>query len=77
MAEIPVVVGYRLGGVAIDAFPNRAADLEAVEPIYETWPGWSDATREGMKPFLDRLREHIDCDVSLISNGPARSEVDR
>ena len=40
LEEIPVCVGYRLCGKAIDEMPATYRALEAIEPVYEKLPGW-------------------------------------
>ncbi len=44
--EIKVATSYRLpDGSTIDTFPADAEVAEALEPIYETRPGWSSSHR--------------------------------
>ncbi len=43
--EIKVCVGYRLGGKTLDHLPVDANEQAAIEPVYETIPGWSKSTR--------------------------------
>ena len=40
LPEIKICTGYKLRGEEIPYFPGRLEDLEQVEPIYETVPGW-------------------------------------
>ena len=42
--EIAICTGYRLNGTTIDHYPSNASDQAAVEPIYETMPGWHEST---------------------------------
>jgi adenylosuccinate synthase len=39
--EVAICTGYKLRGETLDYYPSNAADQAAVEPIYETMPGWS------------------------------------
>ena len=39
--EIRICTGYTLRGETLDHFPAHAADQAAVEPVYETMPGWT------------------------------------
>ena len=44
LPEIKVCVGYELDGQRIDILPLDADDIVACEPIYETFPGWTEST---------------------------------
>ena len=38
--EFKVCTGYRIDGLPLPAYPDRVDVLAAVEPVYETLPGW-------------------------------------
>ena len=42
--QIPVCVGYRIGGQEVCDMPPTVAEIEKIEPVYECVPGWSTAT---------------------------------
>ena len=42
--EVKVCTGYRLDGEPIDYYPDISDVLGAVEPVYETLPGWKQST---------------------------------
>jgi adenylosuccinate synthase len=44
LPEIKVCTGYKLGARSIDVLPLDADEIEACEPIYETFAGWSEKT---------------------------------
>src|SRR5439155_18573284 len=44
MEEIPVCVGYKLDGKALDHVPALVEDTERLSPVYEWLPGWSTKT---------------------------------
>ena len=82
--EIRVCTAYRLGDRVLTHLPATAAAQAAVEPIYESLPGWSTSTRGarewGQLPgaaikYVRRLEELIDCPVSLVSTSPEREDV--
>ena len=56
--EIKVCVGYKLDGKRIDRLPAGADAQARVEPIYETFEGWSeiDARRALAGPTCRRRR---------------------
>ena len=82
--EIKVCVGYKLNGREIDYFPAGLTDQAAVEPIYESMPGWKDSTRgarswadlpaEAVK-YVRRLEELVGKPCALVSTSPEREDV--
>lgn len=84
LEEIKVCVGYRLNGKEIDYFPAGLTDQAAVEPIYETMPGWSESTKgarswaqlpaEAVK-YVRRLEELVGRPCALVSTSPEREDV--
>jgi adenylosuccinate synthase len=82
--QIPVCVGYRLGGEVVRDFPCDLASLEAAEPVFETFPGWkrstvgivdeADLPREA-REYIAFLEEEIGVPMPLISTGPRREET--
>jgi adenylosuccinate synthase len=85
--EIKLCVAYRLNGKLLDEMPLDPDDLMAVEPVYETLPGWParaagavPATRiadlpETAQRYLARITELAGAAPSIVSWGPARSET--
>lgn len=82
--EIPVCTGYRLNGRVTDEVPATSKGLEAVEPVYETVPGWKGSTRGavsydalpgGAKRYLDFLSKQVGVEIGCISTGPERNET--
>nr|WP_233353648.1 adenylosuccinate synthase [Hellea balneolensis] len=84
MAELKICVGYKLDGKIVKRLPAGAANQAAVEPIYESMPGWQGSTRgarswadlpaEAVK-YVRRLEELIGCPVSMVSTSPEREDV--
>ncbi|MBS1828058.1 MAG: adenylosuccinate synthase [Acidobacteria bacterium] len=82
--EIQVCTGYRLNGRVTDEVPATSKELEAVEPVYETVPGWKGSTRgatsyealpDGAKRYLDFLSAQVGVEIGCISTGPERNET--
>ena len=81
---IKVCVGYRLDGTVIQHLPAGQTAQAAVEPVYETFPGWTESTR-GARSWADlpanavkyvrRLEELIETPVSLLSTSPERDDT--
>ncbi len=84
LKEIPVCVGYKIGGKMIDEMPATFRGMESIEPVYETMPGWLTTTRgiseydklpDGALRYLDYLQEKSGVEVGGVSTGPERTET--
>lgn len=82
--ELKICTGYRLGNEVLDYLPATAAAQAAVEPIYETMPGWSETTRGARSwndlpaqavKYVRRLEELVGCPAALVSTSPEREDV--
>jgi len=82
--EIKVCVGYRLNGKTHDYLPADAVEQAAIEPVYETVPGWKESTRgarswaqlpAGAVKYVRRIEELIDAPVALLSTSPEREDT--
>ncbi|AJP73311.1 adenylosuccinate synthase [Sphingomonas hengshuiensis] len=81
---VSICTGYRLRGETLDYYPSNAQDQAAVEPVYETMPGWSESTA-GARSWADlpaqaikyirRIEELIQCPVALVSTSPERDDT--
>jgi len=83
LPELKVCIGYRLNGQPICRVPDTW-DLAAVEPIYETWPGWRTSTREARRwadlpvaarGYLKRIAELAAAPIKYVSVGPERDQL--
>lgn len=84
LTEIKICTGYRLGSKQLDTPPAVIEDLERVEPIYETMPGWNCSTRDAAsfdelpqraKDYIARLCELVETPISILSLGPEREKT--
>ena len=82
--EIRICTGYRLRGQKLDHFPAHSADQMAVEPIYESIPGWSESTAGARSwaqlpaqaiKYIRRVEELIRTPVALVSTSPEREDT--
>lgn len=82
--ELKICTGYKLNGEALDYLPATAAAQAAVEPIYETMPGWSETTAGARSwndlpaqavKYVRRLEELVGCPAALVSTSPEREDV--
>jgi adenylosuccinate synthase len=78
--KIPVCVGYRQG----NEMPPTFLEMERLEPVYETLPGWQSQTRglrreKDLPPkardYLRFLSEQTGVEVGCVSTGPERDET--
>ncbi len=82
--ELRLCVAYRLGSQTTTRFPASAAELAAVEPVYETLAGFdarvAAAGRYGDLPaaaraYLERIEDYVGIPIWLVSVGPERSQT--
>ena len=82
--EIKVCVGYKLDGREIDYLPAGEQAQSRVEPIYETIPGWKEATAKARSwaelpaqaiKYVRRIEELTGCPVALLSTSPEREDT--
>ncbi len=86
LPEIKIATAYRTPEGDTREFPAETAVLGAVEPVYETLPGWETPTSEATRledlpgnarAYLDRLEEITETPVEMISVGTRRSQIIR
>ena len=84
LPEIKVCVGYKLHGRDVDILPLDADDIEACEPQYESFPGWSessmgvtqwDALPANARAYLQRVQSLIGAPIDMVSTGPDREHT--
>ncbi|MGA9582375.1 MAG: adenylosuccinate synthase [Allosphingosinicella sp.] len=82
--ELRICTGYRLRGEALDHLPAHAADQDAVEPVYETIPGWAESTAGARSwaelpaqaiKYIKRIEELCRISVALVSTSPEREDT--
>lgn len=81
---IPVCVGYRSGGEDVSGMPPTVAEIAALEPVYESVPGWRTSTfgldsyqalPARAKDYIAFLERHTGVEAGCISTGPERSQT--
>jgi adenylosuccinate synthase len=84
LEEIPICVGYQIGGRQTDEIPADVEGLESIKPVYTKLKGWRSKTA-GITEY-DRLpaeaREYLrfqereaGAKIAMISTGPDRNET--
>ncbi|NND44275.1 MAG: adenylosuccinate synthase [Xanthomonadales bacterium] len=83
METLKVCTAYRLDGEEMRAPPTNPEDWERLEPVFQSFPGWSDSTRgvtefeqlpEAARAYLRAVEELAGAPIHMISTGPDRSE---
>ena len=81
---LKICVAYKLDGQVIHALPSTISELERVEPVYETMPGWyEDITNVtsfeelpvNCQNYLRRISELIHIPIAMFSVGPDRTQT--
>jgi adenylosuccinate synthase len=84
LESIPVCTSYRSGGREVAEMPPTVAEIEKIEPVYESVPGWRTATfgvssydelPEKAKGYLAFLESRTGVEVGCISTGPERNQT--
>ena len=82
--EIKVCTHYLLDGARIDYMPANPAAQARLTPVYETMPGWRDATSRARSwadlpaqaiKYVRRIEELIGASVALLSTSPERDDT--
>jgi len=82
---IKVCTAYRFNGKILKNLPSCIEDLERVEPVYETLPGWGNFDTKNVKSMSDLpktlqdyvsyIEKSLGVPVVLMSTGPGREET--
>jgi adenylosuccinate synthase len=82
--EIAVATRYRIGGKLTSEFPMTLRELEAAEPVYETFPGFAEdvtgvrefeALPDAARRYVETIESLTGIPVDMISVGPGRDET--
>ncbi len=82
--ELKVCTAYRIDGKTTDRFPTDARTLARVEPVYETFPGFtgtlSDARTMADLPaeardYLAFVSERLGVPITTVGTGPGREQT--
>jgi len=82
--ELLVATQYRIGGKLTSDFPMTLRELEAAEPVYETFPGFAEdvtgvreftALPDAARRYVETIESVSGIPVGLIWVGPGRDET--
>lgn len=83
-AELKVAVGYRHRGEVVCHVPDNAWELDELEPIYETLPGWKedltgarslDDLPKNAWDYMRFIEAFTGTPIAILSIGPARDQT--
>jgi adenylosuccinate synthase len=83
MDELKVCTSYRLDGETLDVPPTNPEDWDRLEPVYRSFPGWSESTRgvtdfdalpANAQSYLREVESLIGAPIHMVSTGPDRNE---
>jgi adenylosuccinate synthase len=84
LAELKVCTGYRVDGRLVDEWPLNVAQLERAEPVYESFPGWTedisgcrsvDELPAAARRYVAAIEERAGAPINVISVGPERTQT--
>jgi adenylosuccinate synthase len=82
--EVLICTGYRVGDVEYSTFPYDLNVFDAVEPVYETMPGWQETTAQARsygdlpakaRAYLERIHELTGVAIAYVSVGTKREQI--
>ena len=82
--ELKVCVGYKLDGDDMDHLPSAQGAQARVEPVYESFEGWSQSTAGARSwndlpaqavKYVRHIEELIEAPVALLSTSPERDDT--
>jgi adenylosuccinate synthase len=87
--QLKICKAYDYKGKKLENFPTDMGVLEKCKPIYDTYKGWDDFSKEkyskypkdisgnmkNLKVYLDYISKKCDVPIALVSYGPKRSET--
>ena len=84
MENIKVCTKYLLNGNEVVSLPHDIAAIEALEPVYETLPGWSESTvgvtkfeelPDNARAYINYIENLVGVPVDMVSTGQKRDEI--
>ncbi len=82
--QIKLCTEYEIDGEKSDVFSPDLTEIEKVEPVYHTMPGWQedvnecssiDELPEPATNFLRFVQDYLGVELAILSTGPNREET--
>jgi adenylosuccinate synthase len=84
LEEIPICVGYEIGGKVTDEIPADVQGLEKIKPVYTKLKGWRESTEgitdfeklpAAVKEYLRFQERESGARIGMVSTGPDRDQT--
>ena len=84
LAEIPICVGYKIGGKKVSEIPAQISGYQKLEPVYEKLPGWQKNTSgissieklpQKARDYLAFIEKETGVKIGMVSTGPDRDQT--
>ena len=84
--ELKIATAYKIGGKVTEEFPMTLDEIARAEPVYETWPGWTEDIRgvrrledlpDHARRYVARIEALVEVQAAFLSVGPGRDEIIR
>lgn len=81
--EIPICVGYDIGGQITRDFPS-AVKLAKAKPVWKRMPGWKceikgirkyEELPGACRDYIEAIEQEIGVPIKMVSNGPKRDDI--
>ncbi len=81
--EIPICVGYDIGGQITRDFPS-AVKLAKAKPVWKRMPGWKceikgirkyEELPKACRDYIEAIEQEIGVPIKMVSNGPKRDDI--
>lgn len=82
--EIKVCTSYKINGKETTVFPLAMHEIENIEPVYTSLPGWQtdisgitnwNELPDNAKSYIHFIEEYLGVKFTIISTGPKRKET--
>lgn len=84
LPELKICVAYNLDGKRLEYLPQHEGDLERVEPVYESLPGFAedisacktcDSLPINARRYIEKIEDLTGTPINFISVGPGREQT--
>jgi adenylosuccinate synthase len=84
LSEIPVGVGYKIGGKSTQEIPAHASGYDQIECVYHELPGWKTSTQgitqfeklpKATREYLTFVARETGARIGMVSTGPGREQT--
>jgi adenylosuccinate synthase len=86
LKEIKICTAYKIGGRTFNYFPADCAELDKLEPVYESFPGWNCSTSSARslselppnaRKYVELMAELLSAKIGIVSVGAGRNQTFR